>query len=128
MKVANKYKIRLFFYMSIITVSLGLSFVIFITTIRPVFLKRLQFYGEKTATTTINNAISKTFSSSGKEFSEMVYLEKNNDGTVSALKTNTVEMNRLRSDIAKELENELNSMFTNTKKGFFYEETVYKVK
>lgn len=109
MKVINKYKVRLLFYLSIITVSLGISFVVFITTIRPVFLKRLQLYGEKTATNTINNAIYKTFSSSGKDFSDMVCFEKNNDGTISALKTNTIEMNQLRSHIAKELENELNN-------------------
>lgn len=107
MKVTNKYKIRLFFYLSIITVSLGVSFIFFITTIRPVFLRRLQFYGEKAATTIINKAISETFSSE-KKYSDIVCLEKNNDGTVSALKTNTIEMNRLRSIIAKELEDELN--------------------
>ena len=109
MNVTNKYKIRLFFYLSIITVSLGVSFIFFITTIRPVFLKRLQFYGEKTASTTINNAIFNSFSASDKEFSEMVSLEKNTDGTISALKTNTTEMNRLRAIIAKELEFELNN-------------------
>lgn len=109
MIVTNKYKVRLLFYISIITVSLGISFIVFITTIRPVFLKRLQIYSEKTATSIINNAISETFLSKDKNFSEMISLEKNNDGTISALKSNTIEMNRLRSIIAKELEHELNN-------------------
>ena len=109
MIVTNKYKVRLLFYISIITVSLGISFIVFITTIRPVFLKRLQIYSEKTATSIINNAISETFLSKDKNFSEMISLEKNNDGTISALKSNTIEMNRLRSIIAKELEHELDN-------------------
>lgn len=36
--------------------------------------------------------------------------------------------NNVNEDNVEELENEINTMFTNTKKGFFYEETVYKVK
>lgn len=36
--------------------------------------------------------------------------------------------NKVNSDNVDKLENEINRMFSNTKKGFFYEETVYKVK
>lgn len=36
--------------------------------------------------------------------------------------------NKVNEENVLELENEINSMFPNTKKGFFYEETVYKVK
>lgn len=36
--------------------------------------------------------------------------------------------NDVNEDNVDELENSINSMFSNTKKGFFYEETVYKVK
>ncbi len=36
--------------------------------------------------------------------------------------------NNVNKDNVKESEEEINKMFSNTKKGFFYEETVYKVK
>ncbi len=36
--------------------------------------------------------------------------------------------NTVNKDSVKEKEEEINKMFSNTKKGFFYEETVYKVK
>jgi len=36
--------------------------------------------------------------------------------------------NKVNEDNVGQLENEINTMFTNVKKGFFYEETVYKVK
>jgi len=36
--------------------------------------------------------------------------------------------NKVNNDNVDELEGQINSMFNNVKKGFFYEETVYKVK
>lgn len=112
MNSANKYKVRLFFYLSVITVSLGASFIVFITVVRPIFIQRLQYYGEKTATEVVNNAISDVFSAEGNDFSELISLDKNSDGTVSALKTDTIEMNRLRADITNALEDELTKIDT----------------
>lgn len=112
MNGVNKYKVRLFFYLSVITVSLGASFIVFITVVRPIFIQRLQYYGEKTATEVVNNAISDVFSAEGNDFSELISLDKNSDGTVSALKTDTIEMNRLRADITNALEDELTKIDT----------------
>lgn len=104
--VANKYKIRLMFYLAVITVSLGASFVVFVTVVRPVFMQRLQYYTHMAATETINNAVSDVFSGENS-FGELVTLERNSDGTVTALSANTAEMNRLRAAVAGALEENL---------------------
>jgi len=111
MRVTGKRKMRLFVYLSIITVSFGVSFVVFLTVIRPIFLQRLEYYGQKTATEAINNAVSATFSENDN-FSELVYLDKNSDGSVSALKTNTFEMNKLRMKISDKIIEELDKIDT----------------
>ena len=108
----NKYKIRLFLYLAVIAISLGASFIVFVTVIRPVFVQRLQYYGHKAATEAINNAVADVFSKNHAQYSDLVSLDKNSDGTVSALTTNTAQMNKLRSDIAKTLEEELNQIDT----------------
>ena len=110
MRTTNKYKIRLIFYLSIITVSLGASLVVFITVVRPVFMTRLQIYGQKAATKAINDAIFQIFTEDKKGFSEIVSLDKNSDGSISALTTDTIEMNILRAKISNELEKELNDI------------------
>ncbi len=103
----NKYKIRLILYLSVITLSLGASFVVFVSVIRPVFIERLEYYGAKTATEAINNAIYEVFSEK-QEFDEaLVELTKNSEGAVSALTTNTIKMNKLRAQISIALEKKL---------------------
>lgn len=109
MKVTNKYKIRLIFYLSVITISLGASILVFITIIRPVYMERMKIYGQKAATKVINNAVSEVFRDKKTDFSEIVSLDKNSDGTVSALQTNTGEMNTLRAELSDELEKELDA-------------------
>lgn len=103
----NKYKIRILLYLSVITVSLGASFIIFISVIRPVFIERLQYYGAKTATEAINSAIYEVFEEKNEEFDDLVALDKDTDGAISALTTNTIEMNKLRSKISNALEKKL---------------------
>lgn len=110
--VANKYKVRLFLYLSIIAISLGASFIVFITVIRPAFIQRLQYYGHKAATEAINNAVSAVFDSENNNFSELVLLDKDSSGSISALKTNTIEMNKIRACIADALDNELDKINT----------------
>lgn len=95
--------------MSVTAVSLGISFIVFITVIRPVFRQKLQLYTKKTATDVINKAVLKTFSQE-EDFSELVLLDKNSDGSVSALKTNTFEMNKLRATISEKLDDELKNI------------------
>ena len=103
----NKYKIRMFLYLSVITVSLGASFIIFISVIRPVFIERLQYYGAKTATEAINSAIYEVFSQKNENFNNLVELDKDTEGAISALTTNTIEMNKLRAEISNTLEEKL---------------------
>ncbi len=103
----NKYKIRLYLYLAIITVSLGTSFAVFVSVIRPVFLQRLQYYGHMAANEAINNSISKVFSKDEQEYSDLILLDKQEDGTISALTTDTIKMNKIRAEVTNALEDEL---------------------
>lgn len=105
-KRINKYKIQLFLYLSIMVISFASSFIVFLTVIRPVFVKRLQYYAHAAATETINNAIYDTFSEEN-EFSDIIYIDKNNDGTIRSLSADTVQMNRLRAQLAKKIDESL---------------------
>lgn len=106
MKYANRQRIRIITYLSIITLSLGASFMVFVEIIRPVFLKRIEYYAHKSATETINRSIEEVFSKS--TFDDLIILDKNGDGSVSALKSNTVEMNKLRASVSKSLDENMN--------------------
>lgn len=101
MRYAGRQRIRIILYLAIITLSLGVSFVVFAVVVRPVFLKRVEYYAHKSATETINKSIEDVFSKN--DFDDLILLDKNSDGTVSALKSNTVEMNKLRSRVSKSL-------------------------
>ena len=101
MRYAGRQRIRVILYLAIITLSLGVSFVVFAVVVRPVFLKRVEYYAHKSATETINKSIEDVFSKN--DFDDLILLDKNSDGTVSALKSNTVEMNKLRSRVSKSL-------------------------
>lgn len=105
MRYAKRHRIRILVYMTIIALSLSASFAVFLVVIRPVFLKRVEYFAHKSATEAINSSIEEVFSKSS--FDELVLLEKNSDGTVSALKSNTVEMNKLRASVSKSLEENL---------------------
>ena len=105
MRYAGRQRIRVILYLAIITLSLGVSFVVFAVVVRPVFLKRVEYYAHKSATETINKSIEDVFSKN--DFDDLILLDKNSDGTVSALKSNTVEMNKLRSRVSKSLEENL---------------------
>lgn len=105
MRYAGRQRIRIILYLAIITLSLGVSFVVFAVVVRPVFLKRVEYYAHKSATETINKSIEDVFSKN--DFDDLILLDKNSDGTVSALKSNTVEMNKLRSRVSKSLSENL---------------------
>ncbi len=105
MRYAKRFRIRIVIYLAIIALSLGASFIVFLAAVRPVFIKRVEYFAYKSATEAINSSIEDVFSKS--DFDDLILLDKNSDGTVSALKSNTIEMNKLRASVSKSLEENL---------------------
>lgn len=104
--LTNKHKIKLFVYLSVLTVSFVSSFIVLITVIRPIFVQRLQYYTHIAATEAINDAIADVFSKES-DTQQFVSVDKNSDGIVTALFSNTVQMNKLRAKVASALEKNL---------------------
>lgn len=59
------------------------------------------------ASTAINRAIIRQIDSDNIHYDRIVYLEKNVQGTISAIKTNMAEVNRLKSEILEAVDEEI---------------------
>ena len=62
------------------------------------------------ATSTINDAVNEEISNSGVAYSDLIYLEKDDMGRVTALHTNIVKINRLKARVTDYVIDRLNNM------------------
>lgn len=106
----NTYKARLFLYLSVVAVSFTASFIVFVSVIHPIFIAHLKIYGHIAATESINRAVEEVFSENHTSYSDLVTLDKNTDGSVSALMSDIVKMNKMRAKLSIALEKELKKM------------------
>lgn len=101
---SKQNKFRLIIYTAFFSASLAASLVIFIVYIRPVYLEKLQLYADKKAVETVNTALESVFLTTEENYNDYVLLEKKSNGTISAVKTDTVKANKMRSKIANALQ------------------------
>lgn len=106
----NTYKLRLFLYLSVVTVSFVTSFTVFVKVIHPIFIERLKIYGHTAATESINRAVETVFSQGHTSYGDFVTLDKNSNGSVAALTSDTVKMNKMRAKLSSALERELKKL------------------
>ena len=64
------------------------------------------------ATSTINDAVNEEISNSGVVYSDLIYLEKDQTGRVTALHTNIVKINRLKARVTDYVIRRLNELDT----------------
>lgn len=80
-------------------VSLFALFIVFLTHFKPVFQEKAVMLAKLRATEIINNAVVDVFSSI--ESYEFVNISKKEDGEISSVTSNTMQMNKLKAMVSK---------------------------
>ncbi|MDP4109959.1 MAG: sporulation protein YunB [Bacillota bacterium] len=70
---------------------------------RPVIKKLAESKAQLIATRILNNAISDTISKNGAEYDKLLIIDKNDDGSVAAIRTNMKEINTIKTAVMKDV-------------------------
>lgn len=104
-----------------LTVSMALL-VVFEFRIRPVFSEIALARAQSLAVTTINDEVNRIFISEGMEYGELMTIQKDSSGRISAIISQSGEINRLKAEVAQKVQNALhktNKMITYIPLGTF---------
>lgn len=74
-------------------------FIIFLTHFKPVFQEKAVMLAKARATEIINNAVIEVFS--GIENYDFVNISKKEDGEISSVTSNTIQMNKLKAEVSR---------------------------
>ncbi|HAA80287.1 MAG TPA: sporulation protein YunB, partial [Thermoanaerobacter sp.] len=77
--------------------------------LKPAIIAASETLAKETAVNTINDAINEKVLK-GIEYKDLIYVRTDNNGKVSMLQANTIEMNLLASKITKEVKENLNNL------------------
>ena len=109
--VKNKYRLYLVRFFIVMLVCLILFYVANLT-LRPTVRQYALASASYIATKAINDAINEELTQSGIDYLDLVTLEKDTQGRVTALHTNIVKINSLKAEIANIVIEKLYSMNT----------------
>jgi len=97
------FLIRLFLVFFVILVALALLR----SRLYPVFRSLAQTQVKNTASDLINDAIAEQIAAGNIQYDRIVYIEKDLNGRITALKTNIGEINRLKTDVLNIINDEI---------------------
>ena len=103
MSLKRKRKIKA----PIITVIVIFILLIFwlILRLNPIYLEHSASYLYSKANVTLNDAISNYCNEKAVKYEDFITLKNDNSGRITAVKTNSTEINRFKAEITKEIEN-----------------------
>lgn len=93
---------RLLAVLSVLLV-INIFFLLFTFRMRPVIINFAENIGERTLLNAANEAVSQVLQESATDYSDIVVLTADNDGRVTSLEINTVNVNLLKSRIAMKI-------------------------
>lgn len=113
MRRRYKYKQnrRLYTFLFIVFLLACISFIVlFETRIRPVINQVAEAKGKSVAESIINDEVNKLIISKSMSYGDLVHLQKDTSGKISAVTSNIVEMNRLKSELAINIQKRLQAV------------------
>ncbi len=110
-RVRNRKRLYLFRFLSVLLILLILLLVLD-ARLRPVIRDYSYSRAVYLATSTINDAVNEEISNSGVEYNDLIYLEKDDAGRVTALHTNIVKINKLKASVTNYVIDKLNELDT----------------
>lgn len=84
---------------AVVLISAGVFYLILEVRFAPIVEKMAAIKVDNDASTMINDAVDAAVESGEIDYDRLVYLEKDLDGNITALKTNMAEVNRLKTSI-----------------------------
>ena len=103
---------RFLFRLLLLTVVMGLVYASLRTKYRDVVADLARTQVKNTTSDLTNDAIAKQIAGGNIAYDRIVYLEKDLDGRITALKTNMSEVNRLKTDILNIINDEILALDT----------------
>ncbi|MGI5971719.1 MAG: sporulation protein YunB [Oscillospiraceae bacterium] len=104
---------RRFFITLLFLLTLGILLLFFINMrIRPLIASMATARVTNMATQAINDAVNEEVTNGNIEYDRLVFLEKDAEGKVTALKTNMAEVNRIKADITNKVLNQIQTRDT----------------
>lgn len=110
-RVRNRKRLYLFRFLLILSIPFILLLILNIK-LRPVIRDYAYSRAVYLAASTINDAVNEEISNSGVEYNDLIYLEKDDAGRVTALHTNIVKINKLKASVTEYVIDKLNELDT----------------
>ncbi len=110
-RVRNRRRLYLFRFLAMVVVILVVLLALDIR-LRPIIRDYSYSRAVYLATSTINDAVNEEISNSGVEYNDLIYLEKDDTGRVTALHTNIVKINKLKASVTNYVIDKLNELDT----------------
>ena len=110
--MSREQRNRLRLWLAIVVAVLSLISLYFRMSLTPVAERLIATQVDNQASDAINLAIGEQVAMGDIAYDRMVSIEKNGDGTVAAVRTNIVEINRLKSEILQRVDSKLNMLST----------------
>ena len=110
--MSREQRNRLRLWIAIVVASVSLISLYFRMSLTPVAERLIATQVDNQASDAINLAIGEQVAMGDIAYNRMVSIEKNGDGTVAAVRTNIVEINRLKSEILQRVDSKLNMLST----------------
>lgn len=99
------------FFSAVLGVGLAILAITFVDRgARPVIVELAQVKAENAITRTVNHAVNRTLSAQAIAYDDMVTLQTDAGGQITALTSNSVEMNRLRTQILDEIVGQVDTL------------------
>lgn len=106
----NRGRLRLKLRLAAIIGGILAIALLLLTYIRPIILLHSSNLVQYTATMAINKAVEDRIYQNRAEYEGLVVLERDNENRVTALKTDTISMNRIKTEITNTLYEEINTL------------------
>ena len=110
--MSREQRNRLRLWIAIVVAIVSLISLYFRMSLTPVAERLIATQVDNQASDAINLAIGEQVAMGDIAYDRMVSIEKNGDGTVAAVRTNIVEINRLKSEILQRVDRKLNMLST----------------
>ena len=110
--MSREQRNRLRLWLAVVVAIVSLISLYFRMSLTPVAERLIATQVDNQASDAINLAIGEQVAMGDIAYDRMVSIEKNGDGTVAAVRTNIVEINRLKSEILQRVDSKLNMLST----------------
>lgn len=98
------------FLLLVVLLVVVLMFLVLRLKVAPMMEELVIAQAQNTMSSLVNQVINKQIATGTVDYDRMIYFEKSTDGSITALKTNMSEMNRLKTEILAALNGEIAQM------------------